>query len=52
MDGVRVERVLECVSIVLNKNICLGDRSALKLSGLRIGVFVLIFRDFKEKDFE
>lgn len=52
MDGARAERVLECVSIALNKNTCPGDKSALKPSGLRIGAPALTSRDFKEKDFE
>lgn len=52
MDGARAERVLECVSIALNKNTCPGDKSALKPSGLRIGAPALTSRNFKEKDFE
>ncbi|XP_061191276.1 serine hydroxymethyltransferase-like [Saccostrea echinata] len=52
MDGARAERVLESVSIALNKNTCPGDKSALKPSGLRIGAPALTSRNFKEKDFE
>ena len=51
MDGARAEKVLEDVSIALNKNTCPGDKSALKPSGLRIGTPALTSRGFKEADF-
>ena len=37
IDGARVERLLEAVSITANKNACPGDRSALNPGGLRLG---------------
>ncbi|XP_071131956.1 serine hydroxymethyltransferase, cytosolic-like [Mytilus edulis] len=52
IDGARAEKVLEDVSIALNKNTCPGDKSALKPSGLRIGSPALTSRNMKEKDFE
>jgi glycine hydroxymethyltransferase len=45
------EKVLEDISIALNKNTCPGDKSALKPSGLRIGSPALTSRNLKEKDF-
>ena len=37
LDGAKVEKVLEEVSIAVNKNTCPGDKSALKPSGIRLG---------------
>jgi glycine hydroxymethyltransferase len=37
LDGAKVEKVLEAVSIAVNKNTCPGDKSALKPSGIRLG---------------
>jgi glycine hydroxymethyltransferase len=37
LDGAKVEKVLETVSIAVNKNTCPGDKSALKPSGIRLG---------------
>jgi glycine hydroxymethyltransferase len=51
IDGARAEKVLEDISIALNKNTCPGDKSALKPSGLRIGSPALTSRNLKEKDF-
>lgn len=51
IDGGRVEKVLEVCFIVCNKNICLGDRSVLWFSGLWLGILVLMFCGFLEKDF-
>jgi len=52
IDGARAEKVLEEISIAVNKNTCPGDKSALKPSGLRLGAPALTSRNFKEKDFE
>ncbi|XP_031559133.1 serine hydroxymethyltransferase, mitochondrial-like [Actinia tenebrosa] len=52
IDGAKVEKVLEAVSITANKNTCPGDRSALKPGGLRLGTPALTSRNFKEHDFE
>ena len=37
LDGAKAEKVLEAVSIAINKNTCPGDKSALKPSGIRLG---------------
>ncbi|XP_004070395.2 serine hydroxymethyltransferase, mitochondrial [Oryzias latipes] len=52
IDGARVERVLELVSITANKNTCPGDKSALTPGGLRLGTPALTSRGLKEADFE
>lgn len=52
IDGARVERLLELVSITANKNTCPGDKSALTPGGLRLGAPALTSRQFKEADFE
>ncbi|XP_072044450.1 serine hydroxymethyltransferase, cytosolic-like isoform X2 [Amphiura filiformis] len=52
LDGARGEKVLEAISIVLNKNTCPGDKSALKPSGLRIGTPALTSRNLTASDFE
>lgn len=52
IDGARAEKVLEEISIAVNKNTCPGDKSALKPSGLRIGTPALTSRNFKEAHFE
>ncbi|OWF52625.1 serine hydroxymethyltransferase, cytosolic-like [Mizuhopecten yessoensis] len=52
IDGARAEKILEEVSIAINKNTCPGDKSALKPSGLRIGTPALTSRNFKDADFE
>lgn len=51
IDGARVERLLEAVSITANKNACPGDRSALSPGGLRLGTPALTSRCFGEDDF-
>ncbi|CAH1795454.1 unnamed protein product [Owenia fusiformis] len=51
-DGARAEKILEEVSIAVNKNTCPGDKSALKPSGLRLGSPALTSRNFKEAEFE
>ena len=52
LDGAKVERVLEVVSIAVNKNTCPGDKSALKPSGIRFGTPALTTRGFKESDID
>mgnify|MGYP000173908631 CR=1 FL=1 len=50
LDGAKTEKVLEAVSIAVNKNTCPGDKSALKPSGIRFGTPALTTRGFKEND--
>ncbi|KAL0483118.1 glycine hydroxymethyltransferase [Acrasis kona] len=52
IDGARVERVLELVSIAVNKNTVPGDKSALVPGGIRVGTPALTTRGLDEKDFE
>lgn len=52
IDGARVERLLELVSIAANKNTCPGDKSALRPSGIRFGTPALTSRNLVEKDFK
>ena len=51
LNGSKAEKVLEEISIAVNKNTCPGDKSALNPSGVRIGTPALTSRDFKENDF-
>ncbi|KND88969.1 putative serine hydroxymethyltransferase, mitochondrial [Tolypocladium ophioglossoides CBS 100239] len=51
VDGGRVERVLELVSVAANKNTVPGDRSALVPGGLRMGTPAMTTRGFNENDF-
>ena len=51
LNGSKAEKVLEEISIAVNKNTCPGDKSALTPSGIRIGTPALTSRNFKEKDF-
>lgn len=51
IDGARLERVLDLVSLTSNKNTVPGDKSALKPGGLRIGSPAMTTRGMKEDDF-
>merc|ERR1712157_683938 len=51
ITGSKLERVCEIVSISLNKNCVVGDRSALSPGGVRVGSPSLTTRGFKEADF-
>jgi len=51
VDGARVERVLELVSVASNKNTVPGDKSALKPGGLRMGTPAMTTRGFQPDDF-
>jgi glycine hydroxymethyltransferase len=51
-EGAMAEKVLEAVSIAVNKNTCPGDKSALRPSGLRLGTPALTSRTLTEKDME
>merc|ERR1711907_295942 len=51
ITGSKMERLCEIISISLNKNCVVGDRSALAPGGVRVGTPSLTTRGFKEKDF-
>jgi len=51
-EGARAEKVLEEISIALNKNTCPGDKSALRPGGLRIGTPALTSRKMGTADME
>jgi len=51
-EGAMVEKVLEDMSIAVNKNTCPGDRSALRPSGLRLGTPALTSRGLTESHME
>lgn len=50
LNGSKAEKVLEEISIAVNKNTCPGDKSALTPSGIRIGTPALTSRNFKEEE--
>ena len=47
-EGAMAEKVLEEMSIAVNKNTCPGDKSALRPSGLRLGTPALTSRGLTE----
>lgn len=51
VDGARVERVLELISVAANKNTIPGDRSAMKPHGIRLGSPAMTTRGFQTADF-
>jgi glycine hydroxymethyltransferase len=50
LTGSKGEKILEELSIAVNKNTVPGDKSALNPSGIRIGTPALTSRNFKEED--
>jgi len=50
INGARVEKVLEEISIACNKNTVPGDKSALNPGGIRLGAPALTTRGFNEED--
>lgn len=50
IDGGKVEKVLEAVSIAANKNTVPGDKSAMVPGGLRVGTPAVTTRGMKEVD--
>ncbi len=50
--GSKAEKILEDISIAVNKNACPGDKSALNPSGIRIGSPSLTSRSFTETDMD
>lgn len=51
ITGSKMQTVCDHVSITLNKNAVLGDKSALTPGGVRIGTPALTTRGLKEEDF-
>ena len=51
IDGARVERILELVGVVCNKNTVPGDKSAMKPGGLRLGSPAMTTRGLMPEDF-
>ena len=51
VDGARVERVMELISVAANKNTIPGDRSAMKPYGIRLGSPAMTTRSFQATDF-
>ncbi len=51
LTGQYVEDLLQSVGITVNKNTVVGDKSALRPSGLRIGSAALTSRGMKELEF-
>jgi len=52
VNGARVEKVLEDISIATNKNTVPGDKSALNPSGIRLGTPALTSRGLVVEDME
>lgn len=52
VNGNKVEKVLDMVSITTNKNSLPGDVSAINPGGVRLGTPALTSRGMKEKDFD
>uniref|UniRef100_A0A2P2HYT9 Serine hydroxymethyltransferase n=2 Tax=Hirondellea gigas TaxID=1518452 RepID=A0A2P2HYT9_9CRUS len=50
ISGAKAEKILECVSIAVNKNTVPGDKSAFSPGGLRIGSPALTTRGMKEEE--
>jgi len=51
LTGSKVEKVCDLASITVNKNMIVGDKSALAPGGIRLGSPALTSRGFKESDF-
>ena len=50
IDGARVEKVMDKIGIIINKNTLCGDKTAKIPSGIRIGTHAITTRGFQEKD--
>jgi glycine hydroxymethyltransferase len=50
LDGAKSEKVLEAVSIAVNKNTCPGDTSALKPSGIRLGNIKIKIKNYTKNN--
>ncbi|MEW5297350.1 MAG: hypothetical protein WDW38_006183 [Sanguina aurantia] len=51
IDGARVQSICDEVSITLNKNSVVGDKSAVVPGGIRVGTCALTTRGFNQADF-
>lgn len=47
-----MEKAMEMVNIITNKNTVVGDKSAFNPNGIRLGACALTTRGFVEKDME
>ncbi|KAI0989680.1 hypothetical protein GJ496_002348, partial [Pomphorhynchus laevis] len=52
IDGSMAERILECISIAVNKNTIASDKSVLRPHGLRLGSAAMTSRGMGVKEFE
>jgi glycine hydroxymethyltransferase len=52
VSGNKMEKAMEMVNIITNKNTVVGDKSAFNPNGIRLGACALTTRGFVEKDME
>jgi len=52
ITGSKIEKILDCMHITVNKNSVVGDKSAVNPGGIRLGTGALTTRGFKEADME
>lgn len=52
LTGSKVDKVLEAISMTVNKNSLVGDKSAVNPGGIRLGTGALTTRGFGEADMQ